>query len=200
MKLWLLVPVKPFGEGKSRLADVLAPAARAALSREMLARILDQAHAAHALAGIIVVSRDPNALAQASMAGVESVHESGHDLNLALVEASQQAMTHGAEAILVLPADLPLVTAADIRQLYALGRTQAGIVIAPSPDGGTNALLLRPPDTIKFAFGRGSFARHHQLAQSAGVPVQVFESPTLAFDVDRPEDLASLQRLITTGM
>ena len=200
MKLWLLVPVKPFTEGKSRLADVLTEEARVALSQEMLARVLAQAHAAHVLAGVIVVSRDPQALAQANRAGVESVHENGHDLNLALVEASQQAMTHGAEAILVLPADLPLVTVADIRQLYALGQAQTGIVIAPSPDGGTNALLLRPPDAIPFAFGASSFARHLQLAQFAGVPVQVFESATLAFDLDWPADLAALQRLITTGM
>lgn len=200
MKLWLLVPVKPFGEGKSRLAAVLAQEARAALSREMLARVLDQAQAAQVLAGTIVISRDQNALAQARLAGVESIPETGQDLNLALIEASQQAMRHGTEAILVLPADLPLVTAADIRQLYTLGATQAGVVIAPSPDGGTNALLLRPPHAIQFSFGRDSFARHHQLAATAGVPVQVFASPTLAFDVDRPEDLASLQRLITTGM
>ena len=200
MKLWLLVPVKPFTEGKSRLADVLTEEARVALSQEMLARVLAQAHAAHVLAGVIVVSRDPQALAQANRAGVESVHENGHDLNLALVEASQQAMMHGAEAILVLPADLPLVTVADIRQLYALGQAQTGIVIAPSPDGGTNALLLRPPDAIPFAFGASSFARHLQLAQFAGVPVQVFESATVAFDLDWPADLAALQRLITTGM
>lgn len=200
MKLWLLAPVKPFAESKSRLAKVLTPAARAALSQELLARLLTCAREADVLAGVAVVSRDPLALAQAQAAGFASVPENGQELNLALTQASQYAVTQGAEAILVLPADLPFVTAEDIRQLYRLGQAQPGVVLSPSPDGGTNALLLRPPGLIEFAFGANSFARHCELAQQAGAALQVFESSTLAFDVDRPEDLASLQRLLSTGV
>lgn len=199
MKLWLLAPVKPFAESKSRLAKVLAPAARAALSQAMLARLLACAREAGVLAGVAVVSRDPIALAQAQAAGFASVPENGLDLNLALAQASQYALAHGAEAILVLPADLPFVTAEDIRQLYRLGQAQPGVVITSSPDGGTNALLLRPPGLVEFVFGADSFARHCELAQKAGATLQVFASATLAFDVDRPEDLASLQRMLTTG-
>jgi 2-phospho-L-lactate guanylyltransferase len=68
-------------------------------------------------------------------------------------------------------------------------------VIAPSRDGGTSALLLRPPDAIDFAFGEESFRRHCTLAQARGVQCQVYESPTLAFDVDVPRDLAILRQL-----
>lgn len=200
MKLWLLAPVKPFAESKSRLAEVLALAERAMFSQEMLARLLACAREADVLAGVVVVSRDPAALAQAQAAGFDSLPEEGQDLNVALVQASQYALHQGAEAILVLPADLAFVTAEDIRHLYILGSAQPGVVITPSPDGGTNALLLRPPHLMAFAFGINSFAIHCELAQKAGASIQVFESPTLAFDVDRPEDLASLQGLLATGV
>ncbi len=200
MKLWLLVPVKPFGEGKSRLAEALSPGARTTLSQAMLAHILHSVQATNLLAGVLVVSRDQQALAQAEQAGAQILLENGHDLNDALTQASQQAVAYGAEAILVLPADLPLLTPDDVQQLYTLGAAQPGVVITPSPDGGTNALLLHPPGVIEFAFGPGSFERHRQLAHLAKRPVQVFESSTLALDVDWPEDLNSLQSLFATGV
>jgi len=192
IKLWLLVPVKPFGEGKSRLTQVLAAEKRAALNQAMLMHVLTCAQAAGVLSGMIVVSRDRAVLAQASQLGAASLREKGHDLNQALTQARQEVVPRGADAILVLPADLPLLTADDVRQLAALGQRQAGIVIAPSPDGGTNALLLRPPGSIKFSFGAASFHRHRQAAQTAGIPMQIYESPTLALDVDWPEDLAAM--------
>jgi 2-phospho-L-lactate guanylyltransferase len=77
--------------------------------------------------------------------------------------------------------------------LYELARAGEGVIIAPSHDGGTNALLLRPPHAIGFAFGEGSFARHCAMAAAAGLPCHVYESATLALDVDHPEDLALAQ-------
>ncbi|CAN5873061.1 2-phospho-L-lactate guanylyltransferase [soil metagenome] len=200
MKLWLLVPVKPFGEGKSRLAEHLSSEARQTLSQAMLAHVLHTGQSTHLLAGILVVSRDPQALAQAEQAGVHTLLETGHDLNEALTQASQQAVAAGAEAVLVLPADLPLLTSEDVQHLYTLGAAQPGVVITPSPDGGTNALLLHPPHIIEFIFGPNSFVRHRQQAHVAKLAVQVFESPTLALDIDWPQDLNSLQSLFAAGV
>jgi 2-phospho-L-lactate guanylyltransferase len=92
-----------------------------------------------------------------------------------------------------MPADLPQITIQDVWELYQLGLSGPGVVIAPSRDGGTNALLLRPPGVIEFAFGPRSFERHCLLAQAAGLPVRVLDSPTLAIDVDWPEDLQVLK-------
>ncbi len=189
VKLWLLLPVQPFGVGKSRLATVLSRPARALLSQQMLAHVLTQTQAANVLTGILVISRDPAALAQAAAAGAMAVREKRRGLNAALTQARAVAMAHGAQAVLALPADLPLLTAADIQRLVLAGAAGNGVVIAPSRDRGTNALLLRPPQAIDFAFGPGSSARHQALAQAAGLTCQLVESPTLAFDVDWPEDL-----------
>jgi 2-phospho-L-lactate/phosphoenolpyruvate guanylyltransferase len=93
-----------------------------------------------------------------------------------------------------LPADLPLLTVEDLRHLHHLAATGRGLVIAPSRGGGTSALLLRPPHAIPFAFGPASFAQHCRLAAEHGYGCVVYESPTLAFDVDTPADWAELQQ------
>ena len=199
MNLWLLVPVKPLGEGKSRLAGRLSPVERAELSSRLLAGVLSAARAAGVLAGILVISRDAAVLAQAAAAGATPVMEIASGLNPALGQAREAAVVSGADAILVLPADLPLVIPQDVRALHQLGAGEPGVVVAPSRAGGTNALLLRPPMAIDFAFGPGSCERHCVLARAAELPLRVFDSPTLAFDVDLPEDLGMVAFTLKAG-
>jgi 2-phospho-L-lactate guanylyltransferase len=192
MKLWLLAPVKPLSEGKSRLATVLSPEARAHLISRLLAHLLARAQASSVFTGAIVISRDRQVLAQATAHHAVGLLERGRDLNQALTQASTHAIRRGADAVLVLPADLPLITSEDIRQLYALARSPTSVVIARSADGGTNALLLRPPLVMPFAFGEESFRLHTHQASSLGLPWQCYESPTLTLDVDWPADLTAL--------
>ncbi len=98
----------------------------------------------------------------------------------------------GADAMLTLPADLPLLTADDILQLYDLALSDVEVAIAPSHDGGTNALLLCPPDAIEFAFGEDSFRRHLEQAASSGRRYAIYRSETLDRDLDLPGDLVVL--------
>ncbi|MEE9198477.1 MAG: 2-phospho-L-lactate guanylyltransferase, partial [Dehalococcoidia bacterium] len=62
---------------------------------------------------------------------------------------------------------------------------------APSNDGGTNALLTMPPGVIPSRFGPDSLALHIQEAEARGVPYRVLHLPSLAVDIDSPEDLAA---------
>jgi 2-phospho-L-lactate guanylyltransferase len=82
-----------------------------------------------------------------------------------------------------------LLTAEDLDELFKLVPTGNGMVIAPSHDGGTNALLLRPPQAIAYAFGEDSFARHRAMAAAAELACHTYHSSTLALDIDHPEDL-----------
>jgi len=187
--LWLVVPVKPFGEGKSRLASELSPTERAGVSRQMLVHLMEVAAASRVLAGVLVVSRDPNVLALAAEAGAIPVEETGAGINAALDQATTAAAQRGAQAILVLPGDLPLITRQDIAQLEQSLPSPAGICLAESKDSGTNALAMRPVGAIPYAFGAKSFHRHRSLAQAAGLPIHIINSPTLAVDLDSPADL-----------
>jgi 2-phospho-L-lactate/phosphoenolpyruvate guanylyltransferase len=209
MKLWLIVPVKPLAQGKSRLSPLLSAPQRNELSRKLLAQTLIAAAEVDLLAGVMVISRDEEALTLARTAGVmivaeeANLGENGNDpedpLNRALRQARSVAMTQGADAVLVIPADLPLISAVEIRSVAELGEILArGLVIAASGDGGTNALLLKPPDAIDFAYGPGSFQAHIRRAEDAGVLVHTVESAALALDLDSPEDLRHWQKTFTT--
>ena len=193
MKLWLLAPVKPFDESKSRLAAILSRAERAELTRALLERTLHVARDCGGFAGLLVVSRDDAVLALAAASGAQAVRERCADLNAALRQACEQARIEGADAALILPADLPYLTAGDIDLVLASAQPTVDVVIAPSQDGGTNALLLRLPLRLPLCFGPDSFRRHQQAAAAAGLAVAVCTSPTLAFDLDRPEDLEVLR-------
>jgi len=189
MNLWVVIPVKPFEQAKSRLADVLPVAARAALMRELLAGVLARVREADLPAAVLVISRDAAVRSFAQGLGVHTLAETGDDLNTALEQARRWVIGRGGDALLVLPADLPLLTVDDILQLYDLGLAGAEVVVAASHDGGTNALWLRPPDSIDFAFGPDSFHRHVEQAALAGHRWAVYRSETLARDVDVPADL-----------
>ncbi len=194
LTIWLVVPVKPLDEAKSRLAAVLSEEGRAALSHRWLLGVLATAQAAGCLAGLAVISRDPGVLAAAAQQGAVPIRETGDDLNAALEQARQHPCVADAGALLVLPSDLPLLTVDDLQALAALAELGEGVVIAPSHDGGTNALLLRPPHAIPYAFGEASYARHCALAAAAGLPCRTYRSETLAWDMDYPEDLLMIER------
>ena len=194
LDLWLVVPVKPFDEGKSRLADALPGDVRAAHSRRWLTHVLTTARLWGRFTAILVVSRDPAVRTLAAELGALPVVEVGEGLNPALHQAQSRAAAAGAGAVLALPSDLPLLSEEDLAELYDLALEGPGVVVAPAHDAGTNALLLRPPGAIPYAFGENSFAAHVRLAAAAGLPCRIYHSATLALDIDRPEDLLVLER------
>lgn len=192
MTLWAIVPVKPLRRGKSRLAGVLSEDERLQLNQKMLAHTVDTLRALPELEHVLVISRDPAALALAREHGARTVREAGTpQLNMALARATIVAKTYVTQGVLVLPADLPLITPEDVREM--LRRAQgAGPVVVVAPDRrqqGTNALLICPAGLIEYEFGPGSFQRHCERARQAGAHLEIVELPSLALDVDLPEDL-----------
>ena len=185
-----IIPVKALASAKSRLSKILSPAERRLLVQTMLGDVLAALLAAPSVARVGVISADPAVLAQARLAGAEPLADRSDGLNAALSQAAQHYTA--AEALLVLPADVPLVTPAAIEQLVAAAERPRGAAIAPSRDGGTNALLLRPPLALPFHFGVGSLAEHTRAAREHSLPLRVATPPGLHLDVDHPEDLLLL--------
>ena len=193
MKLWLIVPVKPFNEGKSRLSRALQPAQRAELSARLLAQTLSTAQHSARFDQSVGVSRDPAVLAAARTAAALGLPEAGTELNTALAQACAYAGQAGAQAALLLPADLPRLADTDLHQLVDSFVNLQTAVLAPSRDGGTSALLLRLPPPFALCFGPESFHCHRTQALAAGCSVTVVDTPSLRFDLDSPAELAELQ-------
>jgi 2-phospho-L-lactate guanylyltransferase len=196
MALWAIIPVKPFAAGKSRLAGALDAPAREALNRWLFEHVFGTAAAALGAPRVAVVSTDQTLLARVRTQGAHAVREATEgDLNAALADAGRHAVVRGADAILVLPADLPLIAPDDIAALAAAAGGGPACVIAPDRrERGTNALLLAPPDPGFYRFGTMSFAAHIEAARDRGIAVRVVRRPGLAFDLDTPDDYRRLSR------
>ena len=192
MKVWAIVPVKSLSHAKSRLASILTPAERKQLALRMLRYNLETVSDSGLLSGVLVISRDADALQTAQQVDdVIALQETGiPHLNDALNQARGLLTGWGADAVLVLPADIPFITAEDLRAMLAMGQEPGTVVIAPDRHRqGTNAILLHPPRVIDFSFGIGSFERHQQIARTNGAQVVHYQSEALELDIDTPDDM-----------
>lgn len=184
----IAIPVKSLARAKRRLSPELNPLERGALTLAMFEDVLD---ATTGVAGwqTWVVSPDEVVLEIAARRGVRPVPERKPPLSAAVRQAELLARDEEADALAVLPGDLPLATSAALtRALQTLG----SVVLVRSSGEGTNLLLRRPPRSIPSRFGPDSFRRHLQTAQARGLPVSVVEQPELAFDVDVPSDILTV--------
>lgn len=196
MTLWAIVPVKPLRRGKSRLAGTLSEDERTELNRSLLQNTLKTFADLKEVEEVLVISRDPQALAIARQHGARTVRENGQpELNTALKRATVIAQVYATRGVLVLPADLPLVTREDVLTLIERAGEPPAVVIAPDRHGtGTNALLISPAGLIEYDFGDNSFQRHCQRAREAGARLEIVNLPTLGLDLDLPEDLELVRR------
>jgi 2-phospho-L-lactate/phosphoenolpyruvate guanylyltransferase len=183
------VPVKSLSRAKTRLSPALTGLERGALTLAMLEDVLD---AALSVPGweTWVISPDEVALEIAAGRGARPIPEAKPPLANAIRQVEAKAKEEGANALAVLPADVPLVT---VDTLHEALRTLGAVVLARSADGsGTSLLLRRPPRAIPARFGPDSFRRHVELAETRGLPVSIVERRELSFDVDRPDDILTL--------
>lgn len=190
MSLWAIVPVKPLRRGKSRLTSILTEEDRFRLNHQLFIHTIDVLLQVDAISDILIVSRDSNVLTEARNKGVRTVTENGTpELNNALRRASLFSNVFSNEGVLIVPADLPMLTPQDVTDFLAQ-RTQPPMMVI-SPDRqrqGTNMLMIDPADLITFSFGIDSFNRHCDLARHSGAEVIVYENERIALDLDVPED------------
>jgi 2-phospho-L-lactate guanylyltransferase len=199
-----LIPVKRLEQSKSRLLPELADTARQALTLAMLEDLIDALARSGCIERIAVTTPDPLVAARARAAGAEVLMRPEPGLNAALEDAAVRLAPAEGEALVVVLGDVAGALPEDFRRLVSAAgsggsgaSSAAGVWLAPSADGGTSALLLRPARAIPFCFGPASAARHREAARAAGVAYHELALASLAIDLDQPEDLAAF--LATSG-
>ena len=185
-----VVPMKNLASAKSRLAPLLDQVERQALVEAMLSDVLRALAAARGLSEIFVIS-DGEGL---SLDGVSLIIEAkNRGYNEAVATALADPKVVGADAVLILPGDLPFVAPVDVDSFIGTNTARPdgpSVRIAPARDGdGTNALLIAPPGLMVTLFGPGSFQLHKQAAERVASTVEIVAPPGLAFDIDTPQDL-----------
>lgn len=200
MSLWTIIPVKPIESAKSRLAPALLPQQRIELAQAMFRHVVSVATTIQQVTGVLVISRDTKALAIAREFGAKTLQEgSFSNLNPALLRATMVVKSWRADAVLVLPADLPFINAEDIRAMIQLMDEKSMVIATDRANDGTNALLVCPPGAIEYAYGSGSFRRHIRLAEAAGLRVSRFHSERIQLDIDVPHDLKDYLEIVEGG-
>ena len=202
-----IVPVKALAEGKSRLASRLSPEERASLSLRLFDRVLEAVTSTAEIDYCLVVSSDESVRRRAVSGGAEVVDEPAalesvdgdtdhRRHNAALERARSVAIERwNPAALLVVAADLPFLSSADLSGLIERGTSDDTIVLGVDRAGtGTNALFLRPANALSFHFGIKSLAAHRAEATTRGLHFLVHDVPGIATDVDVPRDLEVLAR------
>ena len=195
-----IVPMKPLALAKTRLSGELTPAQRAAISRNMLRRVL-QAVVGLGLGkdspveDVWVVGGDPDIDRIATKEGAKWLEEEGNDINESLWLAFRRAFDSG-KAALFMPGDLPFLKPKDVYGMVGASGRLKNVTLSPARrSGGTNGILVPPdlPQPFHPLLGPNSFKRHLAQAVSLGVSAAIYHSPGLAFDLDTAEDLRAYE-------
>jgi 2-phospho-L-lactate/phosphoenolpyruvate guanylyltransferase len=214
IRIAAIIPVGTLAGAKSRLGERLDAEEREDLVDGLLARTVLAATAVDRLDDVLVASPDRDVLRRAADLGARTLRQRTRGLNAGLAEARDDVVAGGADAVLVLPIDLPFVTSDAIRTILApLTDSTAAADAQTSPTvptalvvlvtdrhgSGTNALALRPPGIIDFAFGPGSRRAHRAAAEAAGATYIEVDGP-LTVDLDTPDDFVLVESIETEGV
>jgi 2-phospho-L-lactate guanylyltransferase len=186
-----IIPVGTLDGAKSRLGAVLDAEERLELTMLLARRTIAAAVATAGIAETIVVTPDDAIRRLADELGARPFRQRDRGLNHGITAARDEAIAAGADAVVILPIDLPDITPAAIEDvLTPLADPQRPLVtIVPDRHGrGTNALLIAPPDAIEVCFGGDSRQAHVAAAKMAEARLVELGGP-LALDVDTPDDL-----------
>jgi 2-phospho-L-lactate guanylyltransferase len=193
MSTFAVVPVKTLQKSKTRLSSVFSFQERSLFTLAMLEDVLSALKSSE-VDRVIIVSSDSTVKKFVKDLDATFLEEKTQGLNQALNQATEWCIRNSAESVLVLPADIPLVTSKDINQLVKLA-TNNSMVISPSQNGGTNALLQSPPGIVSFCFGPDSFKKHVGKALAENVQTKIYASASLMLDIDSETDFEQLLKM-----
>lgn len=203
MNIFALVPVKKFESSKSRLEAILSVDERIKLSGLLLMNTISVLEKSSAISEIVVVSSDEQAIEIARRSDVKVLREvKDHGVNAAIALADDYSSKNGAHATIVIPQDLPLLTAADVNMLCRIAESpNRCLVICPSMRfDGSNALLRKPPGLLRTHYEEDSFHAHIRAATQFGIPIKVFLSQRIMIDLDCIEDIKILMKKRITNI
>ena len=194
--LCIIVPVKDTTQSKQRLGDLLSPAQRRQLAHIMLEDVLKAIAPLRERAPCLLVTIDPFAKACAERYGMRVIADRAHDGHTGAVDGGRHLVaSEGAQGMLTMPGDIPLVTTDEITKVLDTHARSAGFTIVPAADKkGSNAVACSPPLAVPLRFGENSFYPHLDAARKAGIEPATKELAGIATDVDTPEDLDRLLR------
>ena len=181
----LVVPIRSFADGKTRLASVLSAEARA----ELLCRVASGVVQASGGLATAIVSSAPEVRGWAIRRGLACIDDPG-SLNSAADAGVAWARSKGHDRVIIAHADLPIA-----RTFQTVVDGFAGddvVLVRGNRDRGTPVLAISTRGEFGFSYGPGSFDRHVGEARRRRLPIRRVVDAGLATDLDTPDDLRRL--------
>ncbi len=184
----VVIPLRAFHGGKARLASRLEPEGRTRFVRWMAERVV----AAAADLPVAVVTDAADVRGWAERLGATVLDDPG-SLDASASVGRDWARRAGLERLVVAHGDLPRA-----RSFQSVLPAEPGGVVAVACHRGDGTPVLSVPTAAPFTFsyGAGSFARHRSEAERLDLPFVAVDDPSLAFDVDLPDDLDQLEAFL----
>ncbi|MDO6564738.1 2-phospho-L-lactate guanylyltransferase [Amphritea sp. 1_MG-2023] len=191
MTLSIVIPMKSPERSKSRLAEVLSRSQRKKLTLELFEKNLGFFRQRYPQHNLLVVTESKRIQDISHSYGAEVLLEEQKlaGLNAAVTLAAEYNVRRGIETQLVIPGDIETLDYQEIECLLSHREARPSVVVCPSYDGGTNAIMTSPPNAMPFSFGLNSCQIHLLSAFNAGLHTQRLFLESLSFDVDCPDDL-----------
>jgi 2-phospho-L-lactate guanylyltransferase len=182
----VVIPIRSFRFGNSRLASALDDRERIGLARRMAETVV----AAAGDRPISIVSSDADVAEWCTQHALERIDDPG-SLDGAADAGRDWVRTRGLARVVIVHGDLPLASSLDA--VANDGADAVAVFVADHRGDGTPVCAVPVDAPFAFAYGPDSFARHVAAARAAGLTVRIVTDPSLAFDIDVPEDLAALE-------
>ncbi|MGP8336872.1 MAG: 2-phospho-L-lactate guanylyltransferase [Methanosarcinaceae archaeon] len=93
------------------------------------------------------------------------------------------------EPVLIIMADLPLISSRHIHEITA---SDKDITIVPGKGGGTNILYIKNPARFYVKYYGSSYKTHCNIAKDMSLSVFVYDSFLASIDIDEPQDIVEL--------
>ena len=191
--MWIVIPVKRFALAKNRLNTVLTSAERESLAQVMLNDVIRAVANARLVSGILLVSNEMRAKYIVERAGGLFLKSIESGVSIAFKQASDWLLRHGQRTAFMIPSDIPTIESSEVDSLIAAHSAGKSVTIIPDRHyGGTNGLIVSPPDIINYHFGSNSFSLHINAAEEVGIKPTVKISQGVALDIDSQPDLYRL--------
>jgi len=195
--IWAVIPVKEFDGAKHRLSGLLSPPERRLLAETMLTDVIDAVVGSRLLAGVIIVTLDPRAMALGEKIGARIVTTGARDGHTGSVDAGRRVLAgEGRGGMITMPGDIPATCADEIDAVLLAHLAAPSFTISPAHDDlGSNVVVCSPPELVPLRFGENSYFPHLDAARLQGIQPTVIHQPGIAMDIDHPVDLALFLRL-----
>ena len=193
MRAALLVPVKDLGNAKQRLGEAFDQARRSLLAEAMLRDVLTAAAGVASRLDVFLVTGDARAKALAAEFNFAVIEDTRNESETAAIAmATTWCESHGYDTTVVVPGDVPLVTAAELHRVLDAAPDEGAVFVPAYDRRGSNCVLRRPASIIPLRFGNDSFLPHCEAMRKTGKPLVILEMPGIGLDIDNPHELGLL--------